>query len=106
MKPLCLLDVALLKRRRWKRRRYERKRISPVHVVQFITGDAKRALGGVDKFDPISGGGNKDHTEEALGELIVPGCDSAVDFQTDKVALDIIVFLIERLVMFDLDPAI
>ncbi|TWH78271.1 hypothetical protein IQ25_04227, partial [Novosphingobium taihuense] len=30
-------------------------------------------LGGVDKFEPVSGGGEMDHPEEAVGQLIVSG---------------------------------
>ena len=37
-------------------------------------------LGGVDKFEPVSGGGDVDHAEEAFGELVISGCDGAVDF--------------------------
>ena len=30
-------------------------------------------LGGVDKFEPVSGGGDMNHAEEAFGELVVSG---------------------------------
>jgi hypothetical protein len=65
-----------------------------------------RWLGGVDKFEPMSGGGDMDHAEEAFGELIIPGCDGAVDFQAAEEAFDVVSVPVERLVMFDLDPAV
>jgi hypothetical protein len=60
----------------------------------------------VDKFEPVSGGGDVNHAEEAFGELVVAGCDGAVDFQATEEALDLIAFPVERPVMFNLDPAI
>ena len=63
-------------------------------------------LGGVDKFEPVSGGGDMDHTEEAFGELIIPGCDGAVDFQAAEEPFDVVSFSVERPVVFDLDPAV
>ena len=47
-----------------------------------------------------------DHAEEAFGELIIPSCDGAVDFQAAKEAFDMIALLVERPVMFDLDTAV
>lgn len=63
-------------------------------------------LGGVDEFEPVPGGGNMDHAHQAFGELIVPSCDSAVDFQASEHALDAFVLFVERQVMFDLSPAV
>ena len=63
-------------------------------------------LGGVDRFEPVSGGGDMDHAEEAFGELVVSGCDGAVDFQASEEAFDVIAFLVERPVMLDLDTAV
>ena len=63
-------------------------------------------LGGVDKFEPVSGGCDMDHVEEAFGKLIISGCDGSVDFQASEEAFDVIAFLVERPVMLDLDPAI
>ncbi|NIJ09434.1 hypothetical protein FHS31_003066 [Sphingomonas vulcanisoli] len=60
----------------------------------------------MDKFEPVSGGGDMDHAEEAFGELVVAGCDGAVDFKAAEEAFDMIAFLIERPVVFDLDPAV
>ena len=67
---------------------------------------AKVVLGGVDKFEPVSGGGDMDHAEEAVGELVVAGGDGAVDFEMTEHALDAVLLLVERAVMFDLHPAI
>lgn len=67
---------------------------------------AKRCLGGVDKFEPVSGGGDVNHTEEAFGELVVAGCDGAVNFQAAKEAFDVVSFPVERAVMLDLDAAV
>ena len=47
-----------------------------------------------------------DHAEEAFGELVVSGCDGAVDFQTPEEAFDVIALPVERPVMFDLDAAV
>ncbi len=45
------------------------------------------SLGGVDKFEPVSGGGDMDHAEEAVGELIVAGGDGTVDLEMAEHAL-------------------
>jgi len=60
----------------------------------------------VDKFEPVSGGSDVNHAEEAFGELIISGCDGAIDFQAPEEAFDVVSFSVERAVMFDLDPAI
>ena len=60
----------------------------------------------MDKFEPVSGGGDLDHAEEVVGELIVSRGDGAVDFQAAEEALDVIALLVERPVMFDLDAAV
>jgi len=41
----------------------------------------KPDLGGVDEFEPVFGGGEMDHSEEAVGQLIVSGGDSAIDIE-------------------------
>ncbi len=38
-------------------------------LVALVTAVVFLALGGVDKFEPVSGGGDMDHAEEAFGEL-------------------------------------
>ena len=60
----------------------------------------------MDKFEPVSDGGYVNHAQEAFGELIIPGCDGAVDFQATKEAFDVIALLVERPVIFDFDPTI
>ena len=65
-----------------------------------------KVLGGVDKLEPVSGGGDMDHAEEAFGELVVSSGDGAVDFQATEEAFDVVSLTVERPVMFDLDPAI
>jgi len=65
-----------------------------------------KALGRVDKFEPVSGGGDMDHAEEAAGELVVAGGDGAVDLQVTEHSLDAIALLVERAVMLDLHTAV
>jgi hypothetical protein len=75
-------------------------------VPLFGSLDENGALGGVGKFEPVSGGNDLNHAEEAFGELIISSGDGAVDFQTAEEVLDVIAFLVERPVMFDLDVAV
>ena len=63
------------------------------------------SLGGVDKFEPVSGGGEMDHAEEAVGQLVIAGGDGAVDFEVTEHALDAVALPIERPIVFDLDAA-
>ena len=83
--------------------------------IQAFTADSRQPaqrvliwmfLGGVDKFEPVSGGGDMDHAEEAFGELVVACGDGTVDFEAAEEAFDMIAFLVERPVVFDLDPAV
>ncbi len=53
-----------------------------------------KGLGGVDKFEPVSSGGEVDHPEEAVGQLIVTGGDGAVDLELPEHALDAIALLV------------
>jgi len=64
------------------------------------------SLGVVDEFEPVSGCGGMDHAHETGGELIVSGCDGAVDFHPAEHALDTVALLIERPVIPDRHPAI
>ena len=64
------------------------------------------SLGGVDKFELMSGGDDVNHVEEAFGELIISRGDGAVVFQAAEEALDVIAFFIECPLTFDLDAAI
>lgn len=61
----------------------------------------RRSLGGVDKFEPVSGGSEMHHTEEAIGQLVVARGDGAVDFEMAEHALDAVA-LVELSVVFDL----
>ena len=63
-------------------------------------------LGGVDKFEPVSGGGEMDHSEEAVGQLVVSGCDGAVDLELSKHALDAVALLVEFPIMLDFHAAV
>jgi len=58
-------------------------------------------LGRVDKFEPISDCGEMEHTEEALGELVVSGGDGAVDLEMTDQALDTVALALEALVPAD-----
>lgn len=70
------------------------------------TVDGGYGLGGVDEFEPVSGGGDMDHAHEAGCELIVSCGNGAVDFQTAEHALDAVALLIERPVMLYFHPAV
>lgn len=60
----------------------------------------------MDKFEPVSGGGKMDHSEEAIGQLIVSGCDGAVNLELSGHSLDAIALLVERSIMFDFHAAV
>ena len=47
-----------------------------------------------------------DHTEEAVGQLIVSGRDGAVDLEVTEHALDAIALFVERPIVFDLRAAV
>lgn len=68
--------------------------------------DAAHELGGVDKFEPVSGAGEMNHAEEAIGQLVVAGGDGPVDLELTEHALDAVALLVERSVMFDLHPPV
>ena len=63
-------------------------------------------LGGVDKFEPVSGGGEVDHAEEAAGELVVARGDGTIDLEVAEHALDAVALLVKRPVMIDFHPAV
>ena len=65
-----------------------------------------RILGGVDKFEPVSGGCDLDHSEEAVSQFILLGRHGAVDLELTKHALDAIALLSERPTMFDFPAAV
>ena len=43
-----------------------------------------------------------DHSEEAVGQLVVACCDGAVDLEVAEHALDAVALLVERTVMLQL----
>lgn len=63
-------------------------------------------LGCVRKLEPVSGGREMDHSEEAVGQLIVSGGDGAVDLELPVHALDAIALLVERPIMFAFHAAV
>lgn len=60
----------------------------------------------MDKFEPVSCGGEVDHAEEAADQLVVTGGDGSVDLEVAEHALDAVALLVERPVMVDLHPAV
>jgi hypothetical protein len=60
----------------------------------------------VDKFEPISGRGDMNHAEEAVGKLIVARGDGAVDLELSEHALDAVALLVERPIMLDFHTAV
>ena len=63
-------------------------------------------LGGVDKFEPVSGCREMDHAEEAAGQLVMAGGDGSVDLQVAEHALNAIALLVERAVVLDLHATV
>jgi hypothetical protein len=60
------------------------------------------SLGGVDEFEPISGGCDMDHAQEGFGELVIAGGDSPVDLEVAEHALDAVALFVEGAIMLDL----
>lgn len=79
---------------------------APASIASMALPITYIPLGGVDKFEPVSGGGDMDHAEEAVGELIVAGGDGTVDLEMAEHALDAIALLVQRSVMLDLHTAV
>ncbi|WP_300115812.1 hypothetical protein [Sphingobium sp.] len=50
----------------------------------------------MDKFEPVSGGCDLDHSKEAVGQFILLGRHGAVDLELTEHALDAIALLSER----------
>lgn len=63
-------------------------------------------LGGVDKIEPVSGGGGMDHAGEAAGQLVIAGGDGAVDLEMAEHTLDAVALFVERPIMLDLHAAV
>lgn len=55
----------------------------------------------MDKFEPVSGGRDMNHVEEAVGQLVVSGGGCAVDLEVAKHAFDAVALLVECTVMLD-----
>ena len=60
----------------------------------------------MDKFEPVSGGGDVNHAEEAFGELVVSGGAGSVDLEMAEHALDAVALLVERPIMLDFHAAV
>lgn len=60
----------------------------------------------MDKLEPVSGGGEVDHAEEAVGQLVVAGGNGAIDLQMPEHALDAVALLVESPVMLDFHAAV
>jgi len=63
-------------------------------------------LGSVDKFEPVSGGSEMDHSEETAGQLIVSGRDGAVDLKLAEHSFDAVALFVERPVIVDFHAAV
>lgn len=79
---------------------------TPSRSGRYSNLEKIHGLGGVDKFEPVSGGGDMDHSEEAVGKLVVAGGDGAVDLEMAEHAFDAVSLLVERPVMLDLHAAV
>jgi hypothetical protein len=55
----------------------------------------------VDKFEPVSGGCDVNHGQEAFRGLVVPCGDSAIDHEATDKALDPVVLFVEFWVVPD-----
>ena len=60
----------------------------------------------MDKFEPVSGGGEMDHAQEAVGQLVVAGGVGTVDLEMAEHALDAVTLLVELPIMLDLHAAV
>ena len=60
----------------------------------------------MDKIEPVSGGGEIDHPQETVGQLIVTDGDGPVPFQATGHAFDAIALLLERPVMLGFRTAV
>jgi hypothetical protein len=60
----------------------------------------------VDKFEPVSGGGEMDHSKEAIGQLVIAGGDGTVNLEVAEHALDAVALFVERPVKLDFHAAV
>ena len=77
----------------------------PYQTVSAFFGHFTQ-LGSMDKFKPVSGGGELDHAEEAAGQLVVACGDGAIDLEVAEHALNAVALLVEVPVILDLHPAV
>lgn len=64
------------------------------------------SLGGVDKFEPVSGRGDVDHAEKGFGELVVAGSNGAIDFEMTEHALNAVALFVEGAVVLDFHASV
>ncbi len=57
-------------------------------VHRWVLHFSPMLLGSVDDFEPVSCGGNMNHADETLGELVVSGGNGAVDSQSAEHPFD------------------
>lgn len=69
-------------------------KISYLFDLYIPKQSARRCLGGVEKFEPVSGSGERDHSKDAVGQLIVSGGFGAVDLELSEHALDPVALLV------------
>lgn len=50
----------------------------------------------MDKFEPISGGDELGHFDEATGQLVITDCDGTVDLEVTEHSLNAVAPLLER----------
>lgn len=60
----------------------------------------------MNKFEPVFGDGEVEHSEEAVGQFIVAGGDGSIDLEVGEHALDAVVLLVERPIMLDFYAAV
>lgn len=63
-------------------------------VMKYCAAACSMMANRADKFEPVSGGSEMDHTEEAVGQLIVSGSDGAVNLELSEHALDAVALLV------------
>ena len=56
----------------------------------------QKCLGGVDKVEPVFGGGDMDHAEEAVGQLIIAGSDVPVYLELTEHAFDAVALVLSE----------
>ena len=59
-------------------------------------------LGSVDKFDPVSGCCEVQHAQKGFSELVIAGCDGAVDLEVADNPFDPVSLAIKSLIVAEL----